>query len=207
MLAIFRLWFNLQSGYTRCVGWRWPTYKAETCSCIPTVLLGEIYLCSTVRVIQNILCYWTNTTGMTHLKRIVKFVALLFFFLLGVILLLVRSPFKFKRKILTGKTKSQFTLWRHIEEVEVQLHSFLSSAIDGVEYSTSIPGRLTYGAHWNRGWVNPEPVRTSWRRDTSLTLVRTRTQNLLACSLVTMVTALSWLRIFKSFRLFFDFHK
>jgi len=22
--------------------WRWPTYRAETCSCIPTVLLGEI---------------------------------------------------------------------------------------------------------------------------------------------------------------------
>ena len=50
--------------------WRWPTYTAETCSCIPTVLLGEIQLCSTVLCnTQKILCYWTNTTGMTHLKK------------------------------------------------------------------------------------------------------------------------------------------
>ena len=77
MLAIFRLWFNLQSSYTRCVGcsfrvlgvgwgerdlvsivgimttWRWPTYRAKTCSCIPTALLGEIQLCSTVCAIHN----------------------------------------------------------------------------------------------------------------------------------------------------------
>ena len=33
--------------------WRWPTYTAETCSCIPTVLLGEIQLCSTVCVIHK----------------------------------------------------------------------------------------------------------------------------------------------------------
>ena len=45
MWIIFRLWLNLQSSYTRCVGcsfrvltWRWPTYRAKTCSCIPTVL-------------------------------------------------------------------------------------------------------------------------------------------------------------------------
>jgi len=30
-----------------------PTYRAETCSCIPTVLLGEIELCSTVCVIHR----------------------------------------------------------------------------------------------------------------------------------------------------------
>jgi len=50
--------------------WRRPTYRAETCSCIPTVLLDNIYLFSTVRVTHKILCYWSNTTGMTHLKNI-----------------------------------------------------------------------------------------------------------------------------------------
>jgi len=35
---------------------------------IITVLIGKIYLCLTVRVTHKILCYWTNTTGMTHLK-------------------------------------------------------------------------------------------------------------------------------------------
>jgi len=48
--------------------WRWPTYRAETCSFILTVLIGELQLCLTVRVIHKILCYWTNTTGMTDLK-------------------------------------------------------------------------------------------------------------------------------------------
>ena len=68
MWVIFRLRFNLQISYTRCVGrlgrwgeeistWRWPTYRAETCSCILTVLLSKIKLCSTVRVIHKILCY------------------------------------------------------------------------------------------------------------------------------------------------------
>jgi len=111
MWAIFRLRFNLQISYTRCVGWmsggwvrggrdlvvsivlkrdlvppppthtylyscsvsyvttwRWSTYRTETCSCILSVLIGKIQLCSTVRVIHKILCYRTNTTGMTHLE-------------------------------------------------------------------------------------------------------------------------------------------
>ena len=57
--AIFRLWLDYRSSYTRCVGcsesqvttWRWPTYRAETCSCSPSVLLDEIY--STVCVIHK----------------------------------------------------------------------------------------------------------------------------------------------------------
>jgi len=49
------------------------------------------------------------------------------------------------------------------------------------------------------GWVNRKPVRTFWRRDKSLALVRIRTPNHLACSLVTMVTTLSRLRVFKEF--------
>ena len=46
----------------------WSTYRTETYSCILTVLIDELQLCSTVRVIHKILCYWTNTTGMTRLK-------------------------------------------------------------------------------------------------------------------------------------------
>jgi hypothetical protein len=34
---------------------------------------------------------------------------------------------------------------RHIGEVEVQLHSFLTSALDGGEWSSSSPGRFALG--------------------------------------------------------------
>jgi len=44
--------------------------------------------------------------------------------------------------------------------VEVQLHAFLTSALDGGEWSVSRPGRFTPrkrapGAHWIGGWVGP----------------------------------------------------
>jgi len=50
--------------------WRWPTYRAETCSCIPTVPLGAIYLCSTVRLTQKILCYHDYNVDY-HIGRLV----------------------------------------------------------------------------------------------------------------------------------------
>jgi hypothetical protein len=45
-------------------------------------------------------------------------------------------------------------------EVEVQLHAFLTSALDGAEWSASRPGRFTLrelgpGTHWIGGWVGP----------------------------------------------------
>jgi hypothetical protein len=44
--------------------------------------------------------------------------------------------------------------------VEVQLHSFLTSALDGGEWLVSRPGRITPekgipGTHWIGGWVGP----------------------------------------------------
>jgi hypothetical protein len=43
--------------------------------------------------------------------------------------------------------------------VEVQLHSFLTSALEGVEWSVSLPGRFppgirAIGTHWIGGWVD-----------------------------------------------------
>jgi len=50
--------------------WRWPTYRDETCSCIPTVLLGEINLFSTVRVQGKSfpLQAWTAPEGSRNLR-------------------------------------------------------------------------------------------------------------------------------------------
>jgi hypothetical protein len=44
--------------------------------------------------------------------------------------------------------------------VEVQLHSFLTKALDGDKWSASHPYRLTLGkrapgTHWIGGWVGP----------------------------------------------------
>jgi len=39
--------------------------------------------------------------------------------------------------------------------VEVKLHAFLISAIDGDEWSASRLGRFTPSTHWIRGWVGP----------------------------------------------------
>jgi len=52
--------------------------------------------------------------------------------------------------------------------VEVQLHAFLTSALDGGEWSVSGPGRFIRrerapDTHWigEAGWA-PEPVWTRW---------------------------------------------
>jgi hypothetical protein len=47
--------------------------------------------------------------------------------------------------------------------VEVSLHAFLTSALDGGEWSASRPGRFTPrdrapGIHWIGGWVGPRAV-------------------------------------------------
>jgi hypothetical protein len=47
--------------------------------------------------------------------------------------------------------------------VEVYLHAFLTSALDGGEWSTSRHGRFTpreraLGTHWIGGWVGPRAV-------------------------------------------------
>jgi len=47
--------------------------------------------------------------------------------------------------------------------VEVQIHAFLTSALDGGEWSAFRPGRFTSseiarGTHWIGGWVGPRAV-------------------------------------------------
>jgi hypothetical protein len=47
-----------------------------------------------------------------------------------------------------------------IGEIEEQLHAFLTSALDGCEWSASRPGRFSPkewapGTHWRGEWVSP----------------------------------------------------
>jgi hypothetical protein len=42
--------------------------------------------------------------------------------------------------------------------VEVQLHAFLISALDGGEWSASRPRERYRGTHWIGGWVGPVAV-------------------------------------------------
>jgi hypothetical protein len=39
--------------------------------------------------------------------------------------------------------------------MKVQLHAFLTSALDGSEWSASCPGCFTSSAHWIGGWAGP----------------------------------------------------
>ena len=53
--------------------WWWPTYRAETCSCILYIATNcNIVVFMSVCIYRYIhttaLCYWPNTTGMTHFK-------------------------------------------------------------------------------------------------------------------------------------------
>lgn len=62
-----------------------------------------------------------------------------------------------------------------LEGREVSSYSFLSSALDGVEWSTSRPDRALppgndLGAPWTGGWVAPEPVWTQRLRKNPLTV-------------------------------------
>jgi hypothetical protein len=53
--------------------------------------------------------------------------------------------------------------WRSTGGVEVELHDFLTSALDGGDLSASRPGRFTPeerapGTQWTAGWVGPRAV-------------------------------------------------
>jgi len=70
---------------------------------------------------------------------------------------------------------SEKTYWG----MEVQLHSFLNSALDGGEWSASCPGVRVRGTHSVAGWVGSR---------TGLDAVAKREKGHLACSLVSMLT-------------------
>jgi hypothetical protein len=42
--------------------------------------------------------------------------------------------------------------------VEIKLHSFLTSVLNGSEWSASCTGRFTLGTHWTGGWMSPRTV-------------------------------------------------
>jgi hypothetical protein len=51
--------------------------------------------------------------------------------------------------------------------VNVQIHVFLTSAVVTGEWSAAINPGKSPGNYWIRGWVNPEPVWTTCRRENS----------------------------------------
>jgi hypothetical protein len=79
----------------------------------------------------------------------------------------VPSDFRLHDDVLKGKGKAISVLFlteQHAMKaywgVEAQFHAFLTSALDGGEWSVSCPGRLTpreraRRTHWIRGWVDP----------------------------------------------------
>jgi hypothetical protein len=59
-------------------------------------------------------------------------------------------------------------------EVDVKIHIFLTSALDGGEWSASrpgshIPGERAPGTHWIGGWLDPRAGLAMWRKENSRT--------------------------------------
>jgi hypothetical protein len=73
--------------------------------------------------------------------------------------MLVKLKVKVKLSLCLTKNHTMKTYWG----VEVELHAFLTSALDGDEWSTSRPGRFTPReraprTHWIGCWVGPRSV-------------------------------------------------
>lgn len=58
----------------------------------------------------------------------------------------------------------------HTSAAEVQLHTFLTLALDVGEWLTSCPGHFNSITQWRRGRMSPEMAWTFWRRESSLPL-------------------------------------
>ena len=86
----------------------------------------------------------------------------------------------------------------HTGGVEVKLHSFLTSVIDGGEWQSSRAGRFTSGKEprypLKRGWVGIKPFWTVLEETKSLALAGFRTPDLSAPNLVTILTELTRLQ-------------
>jgi len=59
--------------------------------------------------------------------------------------------------VLNYEYHAMSTYW---EGVETEIHSFLTSALDGGEWSGSrtgrfTPGKINIGTHWIGGWLGP----------------------------------------------------
>jgi hypothetical protein len=88
--------------------------------------------------------------------------------------------------------------------VEVQPHSFLTSALDGSEYSASRPGRITPaerapGTHWIRGWVGPRASLDTAGAKGKRTFIFPAGTGRPARSLVTVLTELPRLLVFQCY--------
>jgi hypothetical protein len=51
--------------------------------------------------------------------------------------------------------QSRYTPWWRLGERKYSSYSFLTSALDGGEWSASCPGERTPGTHWTGGCVGP----------------------------------------------------
>jgi hypothetical protein len=92
-----------------------------------------------------------------------------------------------------NQVRSIKTYW----EVEVQLPAFLTSVLDGSEWSGSRPGRFIPGIHRLRGWLNPtDGMDAVGKREISLLLPYRESKHVHpARSLVTTLTELPSLPI------------
>jgi hypothetical protein len=96
---------------------------------------------------------------------------------------------------------SLFTPWRHIVGAESQIHSFLPSALDRVQWLALCPGQLNPGEgapvpiEQEVGWAL-EWIWTFLEKRKSLAPTRIRIPDSLGCSLASILTRLSWLPIY-----------
>jgi hypothetical protein len=80
----------------------------------------------------------------------------------------IENNYKFKHNLTTTggirtKLRRIFSLIKRYAMktyggMEVYLQAFLTSALDGGEWSASSPGSFTRGTHWIRVWVGPRAV-------------------------------------------------
>jgi hypothetical protein len=83
-------------------------------------------------------------------------------------------------------------------EVEIQLHEFLTLALDGGEWSASHPGHFTYrekapDTHWIGGWMGPTAGLDEVLKRKNSCSQWEMNPGCSAHSLVTILTELPWL--------------
>jgi hypothetical protein len=104
-------------------------------------------------------CVWTSDVTWRHTKTI-HYLATHQVMKLCVCVYV--NKMRYLHKVGKKSCSCAFFNWapHHAEGVEVQLHAFLTSALDGGEWSASRTGRFiprerAPSAHWIRGWLDP----------------------------------------------------
>ena len=80
----------------------------------------------------------------------------------------------------------------------IQLHSFLTSALDGGGWSTLCPGQSTSGKNlsiqWIGSWVDPRATLNDLKKRKTLVPARIQMLDHPACNLFTLATPLFWVQ-------------